>query len=80
MSIRPLHYYGVFLLGRNRRSLSRREAELARGVKAVILLGVLTFSTLMGLLVLYLLKSALGINLLPDHSLGLWESFREVFR
>ncbi len=28
---------------------------------------------------LYLLKSALGIDLLPDTSLGLWTSVREQF-
>ena len=33
----------------------------------------LLFSLLLGLVMLYILKSALGINLLPNHSLGLWD-------
>ena len=33
-------------------------------------------STLFGLIVLYLIKSALGINLIEGWSLGLWDWFK----
>jgi len=70
-------YYYVFIAGRERRELSRLEQEMAVVTKAVVLLGFLTFSVLSGLLVLYLVKSALGIDLIPGFSLGLWTWFKQ---
>lgn len=72
-------YYFVVLAGRNRRELSRLEEDLSRLMKATLILGFLTFSTLIGLLVLYLAKSALGIDLFPDFSLGIWGWFKGEF-
>lgn len=69
-------YYFVFLVGRNRRELSRLEEDLSRLMKAALILGFLTFSALVGLVVLYLVKSALGIDLFPGFSLGLWGWFK----
>lgn len=73
-------YYYVVVLGRERRQLSRRQEDLSRTVKALLLLTFLIFSVLLGLIVLYLVKSALGIDLIPGHSLGLWSWFKEPFR
>jgi hypothetical protein len=70
------HYYYVIIGGRERRQLSRRQLEVARITKALALLVFLSFSTLLGLLLLYLIKSALGINFVPGHSLGIWSWFR----
>ncbi|WP_354625176.1 3-phosphoshikimate 1-carboxyvinyltransferase [Psychromonas sp. MME2] len=70
------HFYFVFLLGKNRRELTDKEKQIS------ILLGVLLISvvTLLGLLfiavAMYLLKSAAGIDLFPDFSLGLWHWFK----
>lgn len=72
-------YYFVVLAGRNRRELSRLEEDLSRLMKATLILGFLTFSTLVGLLVLYLAKSALGIDLFPGFSLGIWGWFKGEF-
>lgn len=72
-------YYFVVLAGRNRRELSRLEEDLSRLMKATLILGFLTFSTLIGLLVLYLAKSALGIDLFPGFSLGIWGWFKGEF-
>ncbi|MFN4237568.1 MAG: hypothetical protein ACK4FZ_10085 [Vogesella sp.] len=69
-------YYFVFLLGRNRRELSRRERQLSLLLQAAFLALVLLCSTLLGLLVLYLVKSALGIDLFPGLSLGIWDWFK----
>lgn len=66
-------YYFVFLLGRNHRDLSRTEESLSRAGKTLIFFSFLVFSMLVGLVALYILKSALGINLFPSFSLGLWD-------
>lgn len=70
-------YYFVFLAGRNRRTLSVREQQMQRYALAIFLSGFLLFSTLVGILVLYLLKSALGIDLIPGFSFGVWGWFQE---
>ena len=72
-------YYYVFVCGRERRSLSRRQEELARMAQAVTLGSFLLICTLVGLCVLYLVKSALGIDLIPGYSLGLWDWFKGAF-
>ncbi len=69
-------YYYVFVAGRERRTLTQREQMLARGAQAAFLFGFLAFSALMGLLILYLVKSALGIDLIPGTSLGIWHWFK----
>lgn len=73
------HYYFVFLAGRNRRALTRREREIRRLALATLLLVLLSVSTLVGILVLYLIKSAMGINLIPEFSFGVWGWFKREF-
>lgn len=72
-------YYFVFLMGRNQRSLSRRERQISLMMKTFFLFVFLMFSTVMGLLVIYLLKSAAGIDLFPGFSLGIWSWFKGTF-
>ncbi|BBB28934.1 3-phosphoshikimate 1-carboxyvinyltransferase [Neptunomonas japonica] len=72
-------YYFVFLAGRNKRDLTRREQELSRMATTLAIAIFLTFATLLGLIVLYLIKSALGIDLFPNYSLGLWGWFKNQF-
>lgn len=69
-------FYFVVLMGRNKRQLSPRERRISLMVKAAFLLIFFTVSTLFGLLVIYLLKSAAGINILPGFSLGVWSWFK----
>lgn len=69
-------YYYVILAGRNRRSLSEKEVKMARLVTASIVATFITFAVLIGLIVIYLIKSALGINLIDGWSLGLWSWFK----
>ncbi|TBU96374.1 3-phosphoshikimate 1-carboxyvinyltransferase [Pseudomonas dryadis] len=69
-------YYFVLLAGRNQRDLSRVQQELSLTAKAAVLSLFLLLSLLVGLLFLYLAKSALGINLFSGFSLGLWDWFR----
>jgi hypothetical protein len=74
----PKRYYYVVLFGQNRRDVSRYEAKLSTLAMASVLgLGVM-FCILLGLLVLYLIKSALGIDLFANFSLGIWSWFKSV--
>ena len=69
-------FYFVFVAGRDRRLLPARRYKMMRLVEIALILGYLLFSTLLGLLALYLLKSAFGINLIPGFSLGIWDWFK----
>ena len=69
-------YYYVILAGRNRRSLSEKEVRVARVLTASIIAIFITFAVLLGLIIIYLIKSALGINLIDGWSLGLWTWFK----
>ncbi|WP_304641938.1 3-phosphoshikimate 1-carboxyvinyltransferase [Pseudomonas sp.] len=68
-------YYYVLLIGRNRRNLTRRERAMSRLATALVIFAFLLFSGMVGLLMLYLAKSAMGIDLLPNFSLGVWDWF-----
>ncbi len=69
-------YYYVFLAGKNTRELSREEERASKAIRALLVTLFLAFCTLTGLLILYIIKSALGINLFEDFSLGLWDWLR----
>lgn len=70
-------YYYVLVAGRNKRS-EHRSHKAGLLVKAVLVSVLLIISTVLGLLLLYLLKSALGIDLFADFSLGIWGWFKEL--
>lgn len=70
------YYYFAVLAGRNKRGHSRTGQHLSLATKAALATLFLLFSTLLGLAILYLVKSALGIDLLPNYSLGLWDWFK----
>ena len=71
-------YYYVILFGRNRRQLSDRERRISALITSFIIIGFIGFATLMGLLILYLLKSFSGIDLFPGFSLGIWDEFKRM--
>jgi len=72
-------YYYVFLAGRNRRELSLKEQKIARLSQALILSIAATFIILLTLLILYLIKSALGIDIFDGYSFGVWSWFKGLF-
>ena len=72
-------YYFVVLAGSNRRVLTDREQAIQRLAMATTLAVFITFSALVGILVLYLIKSALGIDLIPGFSFGVWDWFKGEF-
>jgi len=78
LSVWKRRYYFVFLSGVNKRPVSRRQQELAVTGKALLLTGLLGVSIVLGLLILYLAKSAAGINLFPEFSLGIWDWFKHL--
>ena len=71
-------FYYVLLVGRNRRALSRQEKKLTLTAFILCVLSFLIISLLLGLLLLYLLKSALGIDLFKDTSLGIWDWWQSL--
>ncbi len=77
LSIWKKSYYFVFLAGANKRPASRRQQELARSGKALLMAVILTFSIMIGVLFLYLAKSAMGIDLIPEFSFGVWDWFQQ---
>lgn len=72
-------YYYVIVAGRNMRDGARSQQQLSRLTLAVIISLLLVVCGLFGLLVLYLVKSALGIDLFGDFSLGIWSWFKASF-
>ncbi|MCI2283785.1 3-phosphoshikimate 1-carboxyvinyltransferase [Colwellia sp. MSW7] len=72
-------FYYVFLAGKNYRELSRQERRMSIILTAIVSSLFLIFCTGLGLLILYLVKSALGIDLFPNFSLGIWGRFKETF-
>lgn len=71
-------FYYVILAGKNHRELSRKEKNLSLLTTSIISSVLLIFSIGLGLLVLYLIKSALGINLFSGFSLGIWGWFKSL--
>ena len=68
-------YYFVLLAGRNRRQLSATEKKASAIAQAT----VVTLGFFIVLLFIYLLKSALGINLFEGFSLGIWSYVKSLF-
>jgi len=71
-------YYFVLVAGRDRRRNPQRRYKILGSVKALLLLGYLISSTLLGLLALYLIKSAYGINIFKGFSFGIWDWFQHL--
>ncbi|MGH1485347.1 MAG: hypothetical protein ACRBCI_03950 [Cellvibrionaceae bacterium] len=72
-------YYYVILCGRNRRQLSDREHKISALMTALFVLLFLCISMVIGLLLLYLVKSFAGIDLFPGVSLGIWDYVKNNF-
>lgn len=72
-------YYYVVLAGRNKRELSAKEQRIAKLGQALVLSIVLTLSVLLMLLITYLIKSALGIDIFEGYSFGVWSWFKGLF-
>lgn len=78
LSVWRFRYYYVFVAGRNVREQSRQARQLSLLGQAILISILLSICLLFGLLLLYLLKSALGIDLLDDYSFGIWHWFKSL--
>lgn len=72
-------YYYVFVAGRNRRELTREEKRMSLLIQSIVMSVFILMSTLFGIFVLYIIKSALGIDIFPNYSFGVWAWFKETF-
>ncbi|AYC17461.1 hypothetical protein DZA65_00547 [Dickeya dianthicola] len=66
-------YYFVFLFGLDHRKRPRKESTLFRILLTVLILFIGLSCTLAALLTLYMIKSALGIDIFPHFHLGIWD-------
>lgn len=75
----PWSFYLVFLVGVNKRGLLPAERSIAFTMFLFILfiIGLLVIGC--AFVLLYLLKSWLGIDLFPNESLGIWDKFKGNF-
>jgi len=75
----PWSFYIVFLIGVNRRGLLPAERFVAFTMFLLVLffMGLFIFGCVFVLI--YLLKSWLGIDLFPNESLGIWDKFKSYF-
>lgn len=75
----PWSFYLVFLVGINRRGLLPVERFIAFTMLLFIIfiIGLLIIGC--AFVLIYLLKSWLGIDLFPNESLGVWDNFKSYF-
>tara|TARA_Y100001949_G_C15883054_1_gene284676 strand:+ start:208 stop:639 length:432 start_codon:yes stop_codon:yes gene_type:complete len=64
-------WYYVILMGKNRRTGNHGDT-VSKGFARLIAVVFMLFSMMLGLVLLYLVKSFLGIDLFEDYHLGLW--------
>ena len=73
-------YYFVILAGRNRRELSKKEQKIAAISQAITVSLFSFFVITILLLIIYLVKSALGIDIFSNYSFGVWAWFKDLFK
>ena len=66
-------YYLVVLFGRDLRRQHRQESTLSRMLLTFLLLIAVLFVTCCVLLTLYMIKSALGIDVFQNFHVGIWD-------
>lgn len=66
----PKRLYYVLLAGADRRKMTRAESAIQLSTIVLLILSFFLLSAFLGIVLLYLLKSALGINLFTTFSLG----------
>ena len=78
VSVFNKRYFFVFLLGRDFRQQLRNESPFALFMMTLLsALGVMALFSLV-ILTLYLIKSALGIDIFHNFSFGIWDWFKEL--
>lgn len=75
----PWNFYMVFLFGVNKRGLLPAERFMAAAMFLSVLFVIGLVLIGIFFVLLYLLKSWLGIDIFPNESLGLWDEFKNLF-
>lgn len=75
----PWSFYLVFLVGVNRRGLLPAERFIAFTMLLFIMFLISLLVVGCAFVLIYLLKSWLGIDLFPNESLGIWDKFKSYF-
>ncbi len=65
-------WYYVLLIGKNRRHHNRGDT-VSRGFTRLVAVVFLSLSMMLGMVILYLLKSFIGLDLVDGFHLGLWD-------
>jgi hypothetical protein len=73
-------FYYVFLMGKNHRDLSRSEKVISALTLSLFTSLFILMCVMFGILVLYLVKSALGIDLIEGFSFGVWGWFKALWQ
>lgn len=75
----PWSFYLVFLVGINRRGLLPAERFIAFTMLLFVIFIIGLILIACAFVLIYLLKSWLGIDLFPNESLGIWDNFKNYF-
>jgi len=70
-------FFYVFLVGKNKRAYTRREKHASMWMFIGLILSFIIINISFGLLIVYILKSSMGIDLLQGTSLGIWDWFKD---
>ncbi|MFK5894063.1 MAG: 3-phosphoshikimate 1-carboxyvinyltransferase [Pseudomonadota bacterium] len=70
-------YYFVLIAGKSIRS-SRLQRAILRKTEILFIALIFSVIFMFALLIIYLVKSALGINLFSDFSLGIWDWLKQT--
>ncbi|WP_165313824.1 hypothetical protein [Vibrio ziniensis] len=72
-------FYFVFLCGRDHRKQVRERSKLVHFIITLLVLVGVVSIFLLAVLALYLIKSALGIDIFKGFSFGIWDWFKGLF-
>lgn len=72
-------FYFVLLCGKDHRKQVRERSKLVHVMLTLLVLVGLVSIFLLAMLALYLIKSALGIDIFKGFSFGIWDWFKELF-
>ncbi|SHO58597.1 hypothetical protein [Vibrio quintilis] len=73
-------YYLVFLAGRDRRQHVRGDKLKLTDILLAVFIAMVILTTIgLALLALYLIKSALGIDVFKNFSFGIWDWFQGLY-
>jgi len=73
-------YYMVFVAGKSRRSSGRLQKMIFRKAEVLFISFIIMLLIIAGTFFLYLLKSAMGLDMVSGESLGIWDWVQDLFK